>query len=104
MSVRVLEKVITEFDIQGIRNFKNCQNIKTLENFLHLVDEANICCGNPDIEIDQDGVTSQSIIKETNVQPRPQGHLCGRSEEIDDPGKGCKNLQDSWRFSSMRRQ
>ena len=36
--------------------------------------------------------------------PRPQGHLCGRGEEIDDPGKGCKNLQDSWRFSSMRRQ
>ena len=37
-------------------------------------------------------------------QPRPQGHLCGRGEEIDDPGKGCKNLQDSWRFSSMHRQ
>ena len=37
-------------------------------------------------------------------QPRPQGHLCGRGEEIDDPGKGWKNLQDSWRFSSMRRQ
>ena len=69
-SVRVLDKVITEFDIQGIRNFKNCQNIKTPENFLqllHLVDDANICCGNPDIEINQDGVTSQSIIKETNV-------------------------------------
>ena len=37
-----------------------------------------------------------------NIQPRPQGHYCGRVEEIDDPGKGCKNLQDSWRFSSMR--
>ena len=22
------------------------------------------------------------------VQPRPQGHLCGRGEETDDPGKG----------------
>ena len=38
------------------------------------------------------------------AQPRPQGHPCGRGEEIDDPGKGCKNLQDSWRFSNMRRQ
>ena len=38
------------------------------------------------------------------TQPRPQGHLCERGEEIDDPGKGCKNLQDSWRFLSMRRQ
>ena len=28
-----------------------------------------------------------------NTQPRPQGHLCGRGEEIDDPGKGCKNGQ-----------
>ena len=37
-------------------------------------------------------------------QPRPHGHICGRGEEIDDPGKGCKNPQDSWRFSSMRRQ
>ena len=37
-------------------------------------------------------------------QPRPQGHLCGCGEELDDPGKGCKNLQDSWRFSSMRCQ
>ena len=38
------------------------------------------------------------------AQPRPHGHLCGCVEEIDDPGKGCKNLKDSWRFSSMRRQ
>ena len=37
-------------------------------------------------------------------QLRPRGHLCGRGEEIDDTGTGCKNLQDSWRFSSMRRQ
>ena len=35
-------------------------------------------------------------VEDDNVQPRPQGHLCGRAEEIDDPGKGCKNLQDSW--------
>ena len=27
----------------------------------------------------------------TIAQPRPQGHLCRRSEELDDPGKGCKN-------------
>ena len=37
------------------------------------------------------------------MTPCPQGHLCWRGEEIDDPDKGCKNLQDSWRFSSMRR-
>ena len=28
------------------------------------------------------------------MQPRPQGHLCGRGEEIGGPGKGCKNLQN----------
>ena len=43
-------------------------------------------------------------ILQGTIQPRPQGHLCECGEEIDDPGKGCKNLQDSWRFSSMRRQ
>ena len=30
------------------------------------------------------------------MQPRPQGHLCGRGEEIDDPGKGCPNLLVHW--------
>ena len=29
-------------------------------------------------------------------QPRPQGHLCGRGEELDDPGKGCPNLLVHW--------
>ena len=29
-----------------------------------------------------------------NSQPRP--HLCGRGEEIDDPGKGCPNLLVHW--------
>ena len=37
-------------------------------------------------------------IKKTKkvVQPRPQGRLCGRGEEIDDPGKGCPNLLVHW--------
>ena len=30
------------------------------------------------------------------MQPRPQGHRCGRGEEIDDPGKGCTNLLVHW--------
>ena len=36
------------------------------------------------------------VIKPTLYQPRPQGHLCGRGEEIDDPGKGCSNLLVHW--------
>ena len=31
-----------------------------------------------------------------DTQLRPQGHLCGRGEEIDDPGKGCPNLLVHW--------
>ena len=45
----------------------------------------------------------QTFLSVVRDQPRPQSHLCERGEELDNPGKGCKNLQDSWRFSSMRR-
>ena len=34
--------------------------------------------------------------RKTRHQPRSQGHLCGRGEEIDDPGKGCPNLLVHW--------
>ena len=37
----------------------------------------------------------QKSRQQTNADQRqlcPQGHLCGRGEEIDDPGKGCPNL------------
>ena len=62
----------------------------------------SVFCTNPAAY--KDNLTSAVNTGLAGDQPRLQGHLSGRGEKIDDPGKGCQNLQDSWRFSCMRRQ
>ena len=44
----------------------------------------------------KDKVPKQNKSNVVYEQPRPQGHLCGHGEEIDDPGKGCPNLLVRW--------
>ena len=36
------------------------------------------------------------LSNDDNAQSRPQGHLCGRGEKIDDPDKSCPNLLVHW--------